>query len=240
MLNQVTKETKINITNLYQSAVYFVPRSLDDDMIDLLSKTALKLVLKLNRYFSTETGRTKQKKVYNITDLRQELGTNGKVLSRNALTKIIEQIKENNLFLIEETYNGKEKVYNFFAPSAENFALINDIKDGKFYLKSETKTNILKSNIIEISEEKNKFHSLSSESHSLFSDTHSLLSDNEITKKIQKRKKSDNDENPKTLINTSFDKSLKSRQDYYIKDYNIKDYFSKDNFTQSNFDKELE
>ena len=92
--NQGKKE---KITDLYSSSVYFVPRTLDDEMIDRLSKTAIKLVLKLNRYFSTETGRKVQRNTYKMSELLKELGSN-KPISSKCFFDIINQIKKVNYF----------------------------------------------------------------------------------------------------------------------------------------------
>lgn len=113
----------IKITELYNNSVYFISRLLDDEMIDRLSKTALKLVLKLSRYFSTQSGRKAKKKLFSATELKRDLAINKKPISRQCLDDVLSQITESKLFLVEAGFYGKEKTYTFYIPSVENTSI---------------------------------------------------------------------------------------------------------------------
>jgi hypothetical protein len=193
-----------------------------------MTKTSNILCGILYSYFSTETGRQRQRKEFSISNLRSLLGNKDKIASRGAVEQAINEVKELGLFLINESFFGKEKMITFYISNEKNKEIFEDVNKKIGYFQGDFSENYYKNNIIKI------------ENHLQNFDTHSQKNVSHSQKNVNELQKNVNVENPETLINTSFNKSLKSRQDYYIKDYNIKDYFSKDNFTQSNFDKELE
>lgn len=217
MNNQGKKE---KITDLYSSSVYFVPRTLDDEMIDKLSKTAIKLVLKLNRYFSTETGRKVQRNTYKMSELLKELGSN-KPISSKCFFDIINQIKESKLFLMYEDLNTKDKEFTFFLPNEFNESIFKDVELQKKYFKNKSFTHVLENNIKKFSSKKEKSSSENENSSSNNWNSSSVF-ENSSSKT---EKSSSVFEVPETIVNTDKIDIVESRQDYYIKDNYIKETY---------------
>jgi hypothetical protein len=214
------QKTQNKITDIYESSVYFVPRTLDDEMIDRLSKTAIKLVLKLNRYFSTETGRKLQRNTYKMSDLLKELGSN-KPISSKCFFDIIKQIKENKLFLMYEDLNTKDKEFTFFLPNEFNESIFRDVELQKKYFKNKTFTHVLDNNITKLSSKKEK---LSSENENSTSNNWNSSSSFENSSS-ENEKSSSKNEVPETIENTTQEPISKKPQDYYIKDNLYKDNY---------------
>ncbi len=217
MNNQGKKE---KITDLYSSSVYFVPRTLDDEMIDKLSKTAIKLVLKLNRYFSTETGRKVQRNTYKMSELLKELGSN-KPISSKCFFDIINQIKESKLFLMYEDLNTKDKEFTFFLPNEFNESIFKDVELQKKYFKNKSFTHVLENNIKKFSSKKEKSSSENENSSSNNWNSSSVF-ENSSSKT---EKSSSVFEAPETIVNTDKIDIVESCQDYYIKDNYIKETY---------------
>jgi len=221
------QKTQNKITDIYESSVYFVPRTLDDEMIDRLSKTAIKLVLKLNRYFSTETGRKLQRNTYKMSELLKELGST-KPISSKCFFDIIRQIKENKLFLMYEDLNTKDKEFTFFLPNEFNESIFRDVELQKKYFKNKTFTHVLDNNIKKFSSE-NK--NLTSKTEKSSSENENSTSNNWNSSSETENSSSETEnsssifEVPETLVNTKQERIAENAQDYYIKDNIYKDNY---------------
>jgi len=211
MKNQLNKEVsqkqKIKITDLYNNSVFFVSRALDDEMIDKLSKTALKLVLKLNRYFSSETGQRNQRKEYSVTELRKELAINQKDISLKCVLDIVEQIRVNKLFFIFDGFYGKEKTFTFFLPSLKNEELFEAVEKDKGYFKNKMATHFFENNIKNLPLKNENSSSNSENSSSSFWNSSS-----------NSENSSSNFEEVKSIENTEKIEQLESCQEAYIKE----------------------
>lgn len=218
MKNQLNKEVsqkqKIKITDLYNNSVFFVSRALDDEMIDKLSKTALKLVLKLNRYFSSETGQRNQRKEYSVTELRKELAINQKDISLKCVLDIVEQIRVNKLFFIFDGFYGKEKTFTFFLPSLKNEELFEAVEKDKGYFKNKMATHFFENNIKNLPLKNENSSSNSENSSSDFKNSSSSF----WNSSSNSENSSSNFEEVKSIENTEKIEQLESCQEAYIKE----------------------
>jgi len=218
MKNQLNKEAsqkqKIKITDLYNNSVFFVSRALDDEMIDRLSKTALKLVLKLNRYFSSETGQRNQRKEYSVSELRKELAINQKDISLKCALDIIEQIRINKLFFIYDGFYGKEKTFTFFLPSLKNEELFEAVEKDKGYFKNKMATHFFENNIKNLPLKNENSSSNSENSSSDFKNPSSSF----WNSSSNSENSSSNFEEVKSIENTEKIEQLESCQEAYIKE----------------------
>lgn len=236
MNNEKKQEKEIKITDLYSSSVYFVPRTLDDAMVDKLTKTALKLVLKLNRYFSSETGRKNQRNVYRCSELRKELGINDKPISLICFLDIIKQVKDNNLFLIYQNDNTKDKEFTFFLPSENNKAIFEAVEKDEKYFKNKITTHVLDNNIVKLDTNKSTKKDEKITNSTLENTNSSFIFTNCSFKNTNSSFTFANssfiNQNcsfifsiPETVVNVDNFTFSKTCQDYYIKDYLYKETY---------------
>ncbi len=209
-------ENKIKTNDLFGSSFASAPIEYWKNVRNI-STTSNNLCAILYPYFSTETGRQRQRKEFKIIDLRIELGNKNKLASRTAIENAVKEIKELGLFFVNENFIDKTKVFTFYLPSEKNRQLFDRVakNESNLYLSISEKER--ENNIINI-----ESHSLISESHSLLKNSHSRLEVNEIQKKENNSRLEINTPIVKSIVNSDLKTSAISPQDYYIKDNLLK------------------
>lgn len=95
-----------------------------------LSKSTFIVTEYLYDYFSTETGRNKTFKIWDIEDLK-----NLTELSRSSILRAVDEIKKVGLFLVYEHEKGKNKTFGFYVKTKENLDLFSKLEAGDVNLK---------------------------------------------------------------------------------------------------------
>lgn len=217
------KQVKTN--NLFEDSFLSVTRTFKKLFLaDKITNTTAKICIQLFDYFSTESGRNIKYKNYSITKLRQLFGKENKPLSRSTLKIAIEQIKENNLFLIDSGFEGQEVMYSFYPRNLSTIELFEAQKQGLYYSKFGSTHHFYKNdNILSIN------HLVKDKNEFVQSENESVVSENQFTLIDEKKSFSENEsavcENesavckvPQTIINSEINESPKNLQESYIKE----------------------
>lgn len=242
------KQVKTN--DLFASAFKSAP----DKFWDLLQEmkytyTTMSLMARLYKYFSSENGRQAQKKLYYYCDLKNELGKNSKPASRNTIENSIKEIKESNLFIVNEDWKGKEKTVCFYIPNEKNISIFEKVENnlGKFH--QETFEFFKENNIIDINKSSHLIN-LSSQINDLKShsfDKSSQVNDfsnqmNDVENKKIKKTCQVNDFSTEliNLDNASLEMVLENSKESYIKEPISKEALLKEPFLAISNDSTLE
>lgn len=242
MSNENKKQVKTN--DLFESAFKSAP----DKFWDLLQEmkytyTTMSLMARLYKYFSSENGRQAQKKLYYYCDLKNELGKNSKPASRNTIENSIKEIKESNLFIVNEDWKGKEKTVCFYIPNEKNISLFQKVENklGKFHqetIEFYKENNIIdinkSSHLINLSSQANDLSSHSFETSSQSNDFSNQMNDVEIKKSVKTCQANDFSTNVKSIDNTTLKPVLENSKESYIKEYISKEALLKEEKNISN------
>ena len=242
MSNENKKQVKTN--DLFESAFKSAP----DKFWDLLQEmkytyTTMSLMARLYKYFSSENGRQAQKKLYYYCDLKNELGKNSKPASRNTIENSIKEIKESNLFIVNEDWKGKEKTVCFYIPNEKNISLFQKVENklGKFHqetIEFYKENNIIdinkSSHLINLSSQVNDLSSHSFETSSQVNDFSNQMNDVEIKKSVKTCQVNDFSTNVKSIDNTTLKPVLENSKESYIKEYISKETLLKEEKNISN------
>jgi len=147
--NKVKENNEIEnisyIAKFWGESFYSIPRSFKKKMRHLL-KTTIIICEELFEYFSSETGRFKARKVLSINDIKELTG-----FSKSAILKSIDEIQNNDIFLVHREGTGKDKTFGFYVKTIKNIELFEKIKEGKINLKLNIKKDFFEiiNNIID-------------------------------------------------------------------------------------------
>lgn len=126
---QIQRKQQVKTMDLWGESHFNKPRGFLKLMKDL-SKSTFIVTEYLYDYFSTETGRNKTFKIWDIEDLK-----NLTELSRSSILRAVDEIKKVGLFLVYEHEKGKNKTFGFYVKTKENLDLFSKLEAGDVNLK---------------------------------------------------------------------------------------------------------
>jgi hypothetical protein len=220
------KQILIKANDLWGSSVYFSPRDLAE-MFESgsMSANAYKLVTYLSRYFSSETGRSRQYKMITYKDLQEHFK-----LTRKPVRQLIEEVQKLNVFLWEKIEDAKETYFAFYLPTETNKSFFEKIKAGD--IKSFIKKSLgrIENNVVELIK---KSHLSCNKSPS----TLEQISQHPVTNLPASCNKSPSIENLDIVDNKGVNTISEIHQEYSSKEYSSKESSVKEENSTGNYNK---